>query len=353
MKFASTRLPLLGAAASLLLAGASAQTVCSQNFDDVLITPGSVACNTPAAISVENQFLRRFSAAADCSAPNGHLVHSVTWGAEASTGGFGAGSQPISIRVYSIPTGDAFLYANMTLVSAVENIPYADDSGLVTTVLDTPACIFPGHDTVLEIAKLTGEVDGHTFFPASNAGGQSADCFLAAGACGITDPLAYAAIGFPAVNLILYMEQSPLIGSKFCGPNTPNSLTLSADILAVGSDFAADNDLTLQVKNLPNNSMGFFFISDQQFTVVNPGGSLGDMCIASFTLGRYDAFVLNSGTTNAVSLTLNLTQTPLQPAGMISIAAGETWNWQYWYRDTDMAGMAVSNFSDALSVTFQ
>ena len=35
------------------------------------------------------------------------------------------------------------------------------------------------------------------------------------------------------------MEQSPLTGSKFCGPNAFNSTALSAEILAMGSDVAA------------------------------------------------------------------------------------------------------------------
>ena len=36
----------------------------------------------------------------------------------------------------------------------------------------------------------------------------------------------------------------------------------------------------------------------------------------------------------------------------ISIAAGETWNFQTWHRDS-VGGIATSNFTNGLAVTFQ
>lgn len=352
MKTLSLRLALLGAGVATLASGASAQGLCSQNTDSTTIEAGlGISCSNM-GIATENQFLRRFSADTDCGAADGHIVNAVTWGAESAVGAGGSGTQPISVRVYSIPTGAPLLYANMTLVSSEENIPYGDMDGLVTTVLSSPACIFPGQDTVLEVAKLTALADGHAFFPAANSLGQSADCFIASAACSIPDPIALSAIGFADSHFIITMDQTPLVGAKFCGPNTANSTGDSADITAIGSDVATDNDLTLQVKNLPNDSSGYFLISDAQTTVMNPGGSQGDLCIASFTLGRYSNMVLDTGMGNSVELSLDLANTPIQPGGVFAIVAGETWNWQYWYRDS-MGGMPVSNFSDALSVTFQ
>ena len=142
------------------------------------------------------------------------------------------------------------------------------------------------------------------------------------------------------------------LGSSFCGPATANSTGASATISAAGSAIAADNDVTLQVGSLPNNSTGFFIISDGQTVVMNLGGSLGNICIASLTLGRYNAMAQNTGMGDSVSLALDLTFTPIQPGGPIAITAGQTWNWQYWFRDT-VGTTAASNFSDALSITFQ
>ena len=351
MSFTSTHLPLLAVTASLLLPGASAQTVCSQSTDSATIVRGAALSCTLDGIAGTNQFLRRYSADTDCGSPNGHLVTSVTWGADDAIAAAGAGAQPISIRVYSIPSGADFLYANMTLLAS-EDLMYPDGTGLVTTFFSSPGCVLPGNDTVLEVAKLTTIADGHVFAPAGNDLGESNPSYVAANFCDFDEPVTYSSIGLSDSHLVLFMEQSPLAGSKFCGPNALNSTALSAEILATGSDVAADNDLTLQVENLPNNSTGFFIISGDQFTVANPGGSVGDICIASFILGRYTDSILDTGMTNSVSLALDLSQTPIQPGGSFAITAGQTWNWQYWYRDTDM-GSPVSNFSDALSVTFQ
>ena len=350
MSFTFTHLPLLAATASLLFSGASAQTVCSQSTNNTVLDSGS-GCGGFGASGAQ-QFLRRYSADTDCGSPNGHLVTSVTWGGINSSAAGGAGVQPLSVRVYSIPTGADFLYANMTLLSSEEDVMLPDFGPIMTTVLSNPACVLPGNDTVLEVAKLTTAAEGHTFFPGANGFGQSSPSYFAANTCGINEPTTFTSLGVSSNHLVLFMEQSPLTGSKFCGPNAVNSTALSAEILATGSDVAADNDLTLQVKNLPNNSTGFFIISGDQFTVANPGGSVGDICIASFMLGRYNDSILDTGMTNSVSLALDLSQTPIQPGGSFAITAGQTWNWQYWYRDTDM-GSPVSNFSDALSVTFQ
>lgn len=37
------------------------------------------------------------------------------------------------------------------------------------------------------------------------------------------------------------------------------------------------------------------------------------------------------------------------PTGSVSVLAGETWNWQAWFRDVG----GTSNFSDGVSIQFQ
>ena len=148
------------------------------------------------------------------------------------------------------------------------------------------------------------------------------------------------------------VEVPPSVGTNFCTA-VANSTGDAASISATSSGVAADNDVTLNVSQLPNDSNGFFLVSQSMTMVMNPGGSTGNICIASFAIGRYDMSILNSGLDGEVHLSLDLTNTPLQPMGPVSIMSGETWNWQYWYRDMDPAtGGATSNFTDGLSVTF-
>ncbi len=48
------------------------------------------------------------------------------------------------------------------------------------------------------------------------------------------------------------------------------------------------------------------------------------------------------------SIQIDLTAVP-QPAGLVAVVPGETWNFQCWYRDVGN----TNNFTDAVSVTFQ
>ena len=140
-------------------------------------------------------------------------------------------------------------------------------------------------------------------------------------------------------------------GTSYCGPAVANSTGAPGIIFATGSTQAALNSLVLRAESLPNNAFGFFLTSQTQGFVMNPGGSTGHLCLGG-AVGRYvgPGQILNTGTTGEISLTLDLAQTPT-PTGLVAIQAGETWNFQAWHRDA-VGGVATSNFTDALSLTF-
>ncbi|MEM9380986.1 MAG: hypothetical protein AAGB93_13625 [Planctomycetota bacterium] len=141
-------------------------------------------------------------------------------------------------------------------------------------------------------------------------------------------------------------------GTNYCGPAVPNSSGDSATISATGSDEVALNDLTLVASDLPQSSFSFFLVSTSQGSVANPGGSAGTLCLGG-SIGRFvgPGQIQNSGAAGQISLPLDLTSIP-QPNGAIAIAAGQTWNFQGWFRDS-VGGTATSNFTDGLSVTFE
>ena len=135
-----------------------------------------------------------------------------------------------------------------------------------------------------------------------------------------------------------------------------NSTGTGAVLCATGDPAAAANDLTLDVTELPMNAMGYFIVSQDTNLVMNPGGSQGNICIASLAMGRYASDVLDSGAAGAVSFSPNLMTIPIESGGMGSTSAamtGDTYNFQYWTRDTDGMGGATSNFSSAISITFE
>ena len=140
------------------------------------------------------------------------------------------------------------------------------------------------------------------------------------------------------------------IGTNYCLA-LANSTGATGAISATGSTSVAANDVTLTAASLPTNAFGYFLTSLTQQVVVLPGGSQGNLCLGG-AIGRYvgPGQVQNSGATGSFSLALDLTATPT-PNGLVAVAAGETWNFQAWHRDS-VGGNATSNFTDGLSVSF-
>jgi hypothetical protein len=142
------------------------------------------------------------------------------------------------------------------------------------------------------------------------------------------------------------------LGTRYCTPAVPNSTGSSTRITATGSNVVALNDVTLATSDMPNNAFGFFLTSQTQGMVAQPGGSLGVLCLSG-AIGRYvgPGQIQNSGGAGGFQYMIDLTVHPT-PTGIVQVQAGETWNFQCWHRDS-VGGAAVSNFSDAISISFQ
>jgi len=142
------------------------------------------------------------------------------------------------------------------------------------------------------------------------------------------------------------------IGASYCSPAVANSTGSPGVMSAMGSNVVANNDLSFIASGLPNNASGYFLTSMIQGFVPNPGGSQGTLCLAG-AIGRYvgPGQIQNSGSTGQIMLQVNLLQHPV-PTGPLEVLPGDMWNFQAWYRDS-VGGIAVSNFTDAFSVTFQ
>lgn len=140
------------------------------------------------------------------------------------------------------------------------------------------------------------------------------------------------------------------LGTAYCLAN-PNSTGVPGVLTASGSPLVTSNDVTLAADDLPLNAFGFFLASRTQGFTANPAGSQGNLCLGG-SIGRYvgPGQIQNSGTTGAISLVLNLSQTPT-PTGLVVVVPGETWNFQAWHRDA-VGASATSNFTNGLSIAF-
>ncbi|HPF12753.1 MAG TPA: hypothetical protein PLJ12_00695, partial [Planctomycetota bacterium] len=139
------------------------------------------------------------------------------------------------------------------------------------------------------------------------------------------------------------------LGTNYCGPAVANSSGFPGFISAVGSPNVVDNEVKLSAFGMPSNQFGFFLNGTAQGFTANPGGSAGNLCLGG-TLGRYNQLnaIFNTGNLGYGELDLDLTQTPTA-SGTTAILAGQTWNFQCWYRDT---ANVTSNFTDAISINF-
>ncbi|MCP3918934.1 MAG: hypothetical protein GY711_25590 [bacterium] len=134
------------------------------------------------------------------------------------------------------------------------------------------------------------------------------------------------------------------VGTNYCGPAITNSTGQPGVISGNGSDVAAANNLSLTAEQLPPGQFGYFLAGQTQ-GFFNPPGSSGIICLSG-NIGRYNApaniIMGPSGT-----IGVDLTSIPVNPPQ--AAVAGETWNFQCWYRD---AGN-TSNFTDGLMIAFQ
>ena len=136
------------------------------------------------------------------------------------------------------------------------------------------------------------------------------------------------------------------LGSNYCVSNV-NSSGSSAVMSATGSNVAANNDITLQASGMPANQFGIFVVAASQNQIPLSNGFL---CVTG-TIGRYvgPGQIRSTGTTGAFELQIDLQAIP-QGGGTAGTSAGQTWNFQAWFRDGVGAG---SDFTDGYQIDFQ
>lgn len=142
------------------------------------------------------------------------------------------------------------------------------------------------------------------------------------------------------------------IGINFCGPANPNSSTLPGVICATGSADADDNDVTLNVSDLPPTTFGLFLNSQTAGPPVMPPGSAGNLCLSG-AIGRYSSSIFMTTSNGDAALVLDLPTTPT-PNNFVPVVNGSNWCFQAWFRDTiPPTGGATSNFTDAVEIPFR
>lgn len=90
-------------------------------------------------------------------------------------------------------------------------------------------------------------------------------------------------------------------------------------------------------------------MSERTAFLVNFGGGDGTLCLGG-DIGRFVSEVGDSGPSGTVGIHVDLTALP--PPAQQVVLPGQIWHFQARQRDVD-AAQATSNFTDALSLSFQ
>lgn len=146
-----------------------------------------------------------------------------------------------------------------------------------------------------------------------------------------------------------FVDECELTGARYCDPAVPNSTGATGRMNVFGSTSVLFFALDLVVSGLPPGALGYVLASGQNQIVTNPGGSLGDLCVAGGAIARGLGGVRVAAPDGRISIFYNRPVIPM-PAGLEPVLPGQTWYFQCWYQDLAMNPRA--NFSDAVAVMF-
>lgn len=154
------------------------------------------------------------------------------------------------------------------------------------------------------------------------------------------------------IDQLLWTSLGAPIGTRVCSPAVPNSSGAPAQLDAVGTGLAG-SPLELVASQLPQQSFGFFLASRDTGYVAQPGNSLGVLCLGG-SIGRFvgPGQLKNSGASGEFTLLVDTGAMP-SPIGFVPVVSGDDWTFTAWFRDVAAGGFATSNFTDAVTVTFQ
>jgi hypothetical protein len=182
----------------------------TQNWDTVTIEAVQVACGVAGTYTTQNWYLRRFYMS-DYGITTPLTVQAVHFGveqlamADAST----PPAYSVDLKLYSINTPQAFVFANMVLLGAA--IPVAIVEGDMGTVLSAPVpnYVLPiNKDLVVAIDAPSGELIGAglQFRPGANSLGADLDAYLASADCAVNEPIGVSDIGFADSQTIMVVD---------------------------------------------------------------------------------------------------------------------------------------------------
>ncbi len=251
-----------------------------QHLSNTIDPSAYVNCNA-GGITTDNYYMRRFSLTSDHGISYPFAVDSVDFGVDQDTpGAAGAcAGNPITVNIYSIASGDALQYGNLTLVETASiNLDGSNDGSIVNIEMPNAGSVQPAtDDLVVEIASCDhfSASSGGQFTIGANTGGEIAPSYLSAPLCGISEPFPTGALAFPVSHIVTVNG-----GPDGDAPSIAN--------FAVNKDFDDDNEASVEVTISCNTGLPL-----EQTTTIEEGD--GDVFVLrDFETGAMDCSITES-----------------------------------------------------------
>ena len=216
----------------------------THSVTQAIVTGNSVSCNA-GGLHADNSYLRAFDLPA-FGITGGFSVTQVEMGIEQAVGT--GGTQPVTVNLYTWNPTDPFTFANFVLIGTA-NALVPDQAATIVTVPVTGSAP-AGSTLVVEFFTPDGQTAGHSLFVGSNPDGQTAPSYIAAAACGITEPTDTAVIGFPTMHLVMnvtgttgcdvdlpWVSASPAAGTTVPAATTAVTVTFDSTGLVQGATY--------------------------------------------------------------------------------------------------------------------
>jgi uncharacterized repeat protein (TIGR01451 family) len=240
----------------------------AQNID----VGGSVHCGaTGTPYHTPNSYMRVFDLATDFGIAGQFDVTAVQYGIESAVGN--TGSQPVDVNLYTLVGPLAF--GNLTLIGTQTDV--VPDQALTVFTSLVAGSVGPGEVLVVEVFTPDGrDPIFNSFYVGANSAGQTDDSYLAAAACGITEPLPTSAIGFPNMHVVMNVIGNEMMPAA---PAIEVSKTPANQTIVTGGNA----DFTITVTNSGDVDL-------DSVTVVDPLVPACDSAIGTLTVGAVNSY---------------------------------------------------------------
>lgn len=142
------------------------------------------------------------------------------------------------------------------------------------------------------------------------------------------------------------------LGEPYCS-GTMHSAGGPAQLAATGSLDAAGNDLALVLTQGPADAHGVILVGRIRGDVPGFNGSSGVLCLAGVIgVRRGPGQIIQLDVAGAARFPLDLTALPLGTS-LVAAQAGETWQFQAWFRDLESGSTPTSNTSSGVEVVLR